>query len=145
LHLTPLAWKACRLASIGPWTSQALLRHGQRPTQESGEASSQGLLAFFEKQAIRNAEILLPRSDLAGPALVEGLTRLGNRVTPLVLYHTRCPEPLPAIDWTDVGEVVFTSPSGVMNFQKHYGPVPAGVRCTAIGPETRRALQHAQI
>jgi len=133
----------CRVASIGPATTAALARRGVQPELEPAESSSRGLLALYQSLGIKGAAILLPRSNLAGSFLVEELEQMGNRVTPVILYRTGPPEVFPALDWSSIGEIIFTSPSGVANFVKAYGQVPAGVVCQAIGPETKKALEAA--
>jgi uroporphyrinogen III methyltransferase/synthase len=105
-----------RLAAIGPATAGELEARGLCPDHVPptyvAEAIADGL------GDVRGKRILLPRADIARPALAECLRRGGARVTEVTAYRTVQPE----MDTRELGDVLsgvtaatFTSSSTVRN------------------------------
>ena len=79
----------------------------------------------------------MPRSDLSDKGLTKGLKKMGARVTAPIAYKNVMPENLPDLRLRSFDEIMFTSPSGVRNFIKRYGPVPETVKISCIGEVTK--------
>jgi uroporphyrinogen III methyltransferase/synthase len=148
-RLASLGWDSralhgLRIASVGAETTRALAQKGLSPDLQPRVESAQGLIKVFSEFLTRPAAMLLPHSDLAPRRLEQGLTRLGHRPVPVVLYRTIPATPV-TWDWDGIDQIYFTSPSGVKNFKHLHRKIPGNVHCAAIGPETERALRYAKI
>lgn len=132
-----------KIAAMGPATAEAL---GLRPDLMPGISTSAGLAAAFRRLSIRDAGILIPRSDIAPPDLPRALERLGARVDAPVAYRT-LPEPLaPGIlRGVRLDAVLFSSSSTVQGFAAacRRARVQPPACLVSIGPETSRALRRA--
>lgn len=139
-----------RVAAVGSATARALSQRGLPvdlvPPEFRG-AALPGAMAPLLRPGDR---VLMPRGDLADPALADRLTALGARVDDLVAYRT-VPEPgetaelLADLAAGRIDYASFTSSSTVTNLlQKLGGPGPlAGVRIAVIGPETQKTAEAA--
>jgi uroporphyrinogen-III synthase len=100
---------------------------------------------------LRDARVLLPRSDIAPPELADALTARGADVTAVVAYRTRVDsdgsEQLHRlleegqVDW-----ITFTSPSTVDGLLSAVDPAilrGRSVRLASIGPTTSAAMRQA--
>lgn len=129
-----------RLAAIGPATAAALQARGVFPDLIPEVYTAEGILAAFDQQeTIIGQRFLLARSDIARPALAEGLSARGARVDEIPAYRTvpvegeRLPPP------ADI--VTFTSSSTVRGYVNCLaGRDPAELlqdsRVVCIGPIT---------
>lgn len=134
-----------RIAAIGNSTKGALLERGIRADLAPEEESSAGLLREFKNINLKDKKIFLPRSDLSDKGLTGGMKRLGARVTASIAYGNEIPEDLPDLEPGSFDEIIFTSPSGVRNFMKRYGPVPEGIKVNCIGEVTRREARRCRL
>jgi uroporphyrinogen III methyltransferase/synthase len=145
VNLDSRALHGVKIASVGEQTTRALQAQGLAPDMQPQVETAKGLVEAFAQREVKGWRVLVPHSNLASKAMVRGLTAMGHRVTPLVVYRTTPPKNKYPVDWEGIQEVFFASPSGVRNFKQQVGQAPANVRCASIGPETERVLRHAKI
>jgi uroporphyrinogen III methyltransferase/synthase len=140
-----------RLAAIGPATAAALESHGLAADYMPDEYVAEAVAAGMGN--VRAMRVLLPRADIARPALADLLRRAGADVTEVVAYRTVRPN-VDAGELHDLLEnvtsVTFTSSSTVRNLgemaQDAGLDLPralAGVTVACIGPitaETARGM-----
>jgi uroporphyrinogen-III synthase len=108
---------AGKVAAIGPKTAEALRSRGAGVHLMPDEFRAEAILD--EIGAVKGQHILLPRADIARPALAEGLHAMGARVDEVTAYRTiRGQPPRIAFDALRAGVdiVTFTSSSTVRNF-----------------------------
>lgn len=148
------ALAACRVAAVGPATASALEAYGLRPDLVPERYETAALLeALNAYETIQGKTFLLPRSDIAGQALAEGLRQAGARVREVAAYRTLPGPPLgqdmlERLEQGAIDLVLFASPSAVRYFVEALpsgsrATVMTGLRAAAIGPVTAEAL-HAQ-
>lgn len=135
-----------RLCAIGPQTRKALeeltLRVEYVPSEYRAEEIVSGLKDLVEP----GDRVLLPRADIARPALPEGLARLGAVVDEVTAYSTvagRGNVPLVAeqLSRGEIDIITFTSSSTVRNFVELLGrervpALTARALVACIGPIT---------
>jgi uroporphyrinogen III methyltransferase / synthase len=105
-----------RLAAIGPATAAALEDHGLQADYVPDEYVAEAVAAGLE--AVRGQRMLLPRADIARPALADLLCEAGAEVVEVSAYRTLQPETDPAELRTTLARVTvatFTSSSTVRN------------------------------
>ena len=105
-----------RLAAIGPATAAALEEHGLRADYVPGEYVAEAVAAGLE--SVSGQRLLLPRADIARPALAELLREAGAEVVEVSAYRTLQPETAPAELRATLARVTvatFTSSSTVRN------------------------------
>lgn len=135
-----------RISAIGPATAEALAARGIRadlvPDEYVAEAVAEAM------GDVRGQRVLLPRADIARPALAERLARAGARVDEVVAYRTVQPDGLAtrlreAAQNVDV--ITFTSSSTVRHFVAALGEEARAVADRAvvacIGPITAKTAQ----
>jgi len=134
-----------KIAAVGTSTARHLL--GFRITADlvPNDESSRGLLSAFAKIDIKDKKIFLPRSNLSDKGLVKGFKKLGAKVTASVVYKNVMPDYLPDIDVKSLDEIMFTSPSGVRNFNKRYGKPPKSIKISCIGDVTLREAKKLKL
>jgi uroporphyrinogen-III synthase len=131
-------FERAHVAAIGPSTAQALRSLGVRVDFVPQEYVAERILDGLGDVA--GQRILLPRAEIARPALAEGLAAAGARVDEIPVYQTLQPAPDPAgleALRQGVDAITFTSSSTVRNFVSLTGTDtigPAIVAC--IGPIT---------
>lgn len=136
---------AAKFAAVGPATARAIERHGARVTVTADPHSAEGLIVQMAYQLECGSTVLYPRAAVARPILVDGLRRLGARVTEAPAYETmRSPAiaQLPAILESGVDCVVFCSPSAV-HAVLPYRRLIARSAIACIGPTTAAAATAA--
>jgi uroporphyrinogen III methyltransferase/synthase len=136
---------AAKLAAVGPATARAIERRGGRVAIIADPHSAEGLIVQMAYRLEGGSTVLYPRAAVARPILVDGLRRLGARVTEAPAYETM-PSPavreLPAILEAGVNCVVFCSPSAVRAVLPYRGLLgQTAVAC--IGPTTAAAATAA--
>lgn len=142
-------WLAgARVAVVGTGTAAALADRGVRadlvPQRFTTRGLAEALLGAGEP-----GRVLLPRADLAGPALAEELAAAGWDVEEVEAYRTVAAEALPAeaarrLSEGDVDAIAFPSSSTVRNLVELLGERPAeSVRVISIGPVTSEACARA--
>jgi uroporphyrinogen III methyltransferase/synthase len=77
-----------KIGAIGPATAGALEARGLHPDYVPKTYTSRSLLAGLNKQTMAGSRVLLPRADIAGNELTEGLVRLGAKVHQITAYRT---------------------------------------------------------
>ena len=102
---------------------------------------------------LRDARVLFPAADIAGPAVEEGLTTAGATVTRVTVYRTVLAADLldDVMSMLEDGKIhlaVFASSSAVSAFAKAAGPDGPqrwvrGVRIACIGPSTAETAAEA--
>jgi uroporphyrinogen-III synthase len=144
LALQPAISADTRVAAVGPATAAALRARGVAVDLVPATAGSAEELAAAWPHGVGQT-VLLPRSDLAAPALPEALSAKGYRVDDVTAYRT---EPLrPPEDVADdlragrITAVLFTSPSTVTALDGLQ--IAAGTVLGAIGRPTAAAVEKA--
>ncbi len=142
------SFAGARLAAIGPVTAQELGARGLRPELVPKQYVAEAILE--EIGDVAGKRILVPRADIAGPLLIEGLHAAGAHVDEVTAYRTL---PADAAKSEDVrsmlsdGEIdilTFTSSSTVRNFVGALEPLPqlSGVAVVGcIGPVTAQTAR----
>jgi len=139
-----------KIGAIGPATSKALAEKGIHPDYVPKIYTSQGFLAELKKADIAGCRVLLPRADIAGNELTDGIIKLGATVKQITAYKT-------AISTKGVSQgkrmllrgeidvITFTSASTVNSLLAILGQeweVIKQVKLACIGPNTAAALTH---
>lgn len=129
-----------KVISVGPTTTQSLIRHGISPFFESPTESATGIVTFFAQQQSKQEQILLPRSVQGIPYLPEELIKQGYTVHDVAVYGTS-PNPLAQkVDLNLFNKIVFSSPSCVKAFVLLYGQLPTHCQLVARGESTYQEL-----
>ena len=127
-----------KVAAIGPATAAALRRRGVQVRLVPAEYWAEAILD--EIGDVAGQSILLPRADIARPALADGLRARGARVDEVPAYRTVPTTPAPAaFDALRAGVdvITFTSSSTVRNFVARTAGLNYGDPLVAcIGPVT---------
>jgi uroporphyrinogen III methyltransferase/synthase len=137
-----------KIGAIGPVTARALEGKGIRPDYLPEIYTSQGFLAGLKKKGIAGCRVLLPRADIAGSELSDGLAKLGAEVQQVTAYRTATATKsnLQAKQMLLRGEIdviTFTSASTVNSLLAILGQrweVVKQARLACIGPNTAAAL-----
>lgn len=126
-----------RLAAIGPATAEALAIHGLQADYVPHEYVAEAVAAGLEN--VRGQRVLLPRADIARPALADLLREGGAEVIQVSAYRTLLPE----IDTgklhkllARVNVITFTSSSTVQNL---------ATLAAKAGLDLLRALEHTTV
>ncbi len=152
-HKDARALASVRIASVGPETTRAIEDKGIHPDLEPERFETEALVEAFEKRkpGLEGKRVLLFRTQIAPPALVNGLRKLGADVKQITAYRTVVPKSVPA----DVREnllkglvdiVTFTSSSTVTHFVKLVGlknvlKMARRTKFVSIGPVTSATLK----
>jgi uroporphyrinogen III methyltransferase/synthase len=142
-----------RLAAIGPATAAALQRNGLSADYMPGEYMAEAVAAGLGP--VENRRILLPRADIARPALAELLRQGGANVVEVTAYRTGTPEIGPDLGAGSLDRLLrgvtaatFTSSSTVRNLaglaRDRGVDLPAvlqGAIVACIGPITAQTAQ----
>lgn len=136
---SPLAAVAnLKIAAIGPVTAEALRRRGAQVHLMPDEYRAEAILEVIGD--VTGLRILLPRADIARPALADGLRARGAHVVEVPAYRTVRGNPSPAAFdalCAGVDVITFTSSSTVRNFVSLTDGVDYGRPLIAcIGPVT---------
>lgn len=147
------AFGAAKIASVGPETSGALLRHGAKPDLEPKRYETLAIAESFKAKyrTLKGKNILLLRTNIAPPALEIALKKQGARVTRVEAYRTRRPAVVSpaakdAMKKNRIDFVTFTSSSTANHFVQLLGKAQAKTaikrsRIASIGPVTSRTLR----
>ncbi len=132
-----------QVAAVGPGTAAALEARGIVPSLVPARHTGTALARAFPAGTGR---VLVPRTTIATPDLVEGLRARGWTVRPVAAYRTIRVRSLPAearraLRAGQVDAVAFTSASTVDGFLRLARDLVNGPRVVAIGPETARAAR----
>ena len=147
---TAAALDEVRICAVGPATGARLAQHGLTvdltPADHRGEGVS---AALREGRDLRGMPILLPRADIARPALSDALRAAGAEVSEVTAYRTVAVAGWPALPVREmlrqrrIDAVTFTSASAVRSAVQSLGAAQAagllGATVVAsIGPVTAR-------
>lgn len=140
-----------RIGVIGPATAEALENRGLRADCVPRKYTSRSLLMQLQKEDIAGRRILLPRADIAGKELSQGLAHLGAEVHEITAYRTvtNARGVIQAKNMIMAGEidvVTFTSSSTVTSLVKALGKkqkVMDKVIIACIGPVTAATASRA--
>lgn len=122
------AFAGARLGAIGPVTAEELMQRGLRADLVPDQYVAEAILN--EIGAVEGQRVLLPRADIARPALADGLLDAGADVDEIAAYRT---VPADAEDADQIREMLaageidiltFTSSSTVRNFVAALEPLP---------------------
>ncbi|MEG2855292.1 uroporphyrinogen-III C-methyltransferase [Bacteroides sp.] len=130
-----------KIASVGPVTSDELLKRHICPDLESSTESAEGLIAWFTQEGIVGKRILLPRSDKGMTTLSDKLEQIGNQVTNLVVYENTPHPEVVKVDLSHYDKILFSSPSGVESFKNRYIHLPDGIPLVGKGKTTSNKLK----
>jgi uroporphyrinogen III methyltransferase/synthase len=137
-----------RIGAIGPATARALEEKGLHPDYLPETYTSQGFLAGLKGQDIAKCRVLLPRADIAGNELADGITELGAEVHRVTAYRTVAVrksvlQGKQMLLRGEIDVVTFTSASTVNNLLAILGQeweVMKVAKLACIGPNTAAAL-----
>ena len=138
-----------RIGVIGPATARALEERGLHPDYLPETYTSQGFLAKLNRQDIAQHRVLLPRADIAGKELTNGLARLGAEVHQVTAYKTTATTEKAVslgkqmLLGGKIDVITFTSASAVTNLLATLGQeweVINRVKVACIGPNTAAAV-----
>ncbi|CAN5231603.1 uroporphyrinogen-III synthase [soil metagenome] len=127
-----------KVAAVGETTATAMTAAGYRvdfvPVKDN---SARGLVAEWPGASGR---VLVPQSDIAEPALVDGLAGLGVDAEYVPAYRTIgvpvAPEIAADVAAGRVGIILLSSGSVARQVQAQLGPLPEDTIVAAIGPRT---------
>ncbi len=151
--------KGIRIATVGPSTASRVNRYGIRVDLTPGEYRADGLIdALAAISPVRNAKVLLPRSDIGREVIADDLRTAGAEVTDVVAYRTLLAEGERDSDRDvyrmlldgEIDAITFTSASTVRNFAQIHGEDQAAdllrdVVVACIGPVTAEAAHQLGI
>jgi len=133
---------SARIAAIGPSTAGMLQSLMVDVDFVPGEYVAERILDGLGDVAQKR--ILLPRAEMARPALAEALEQIGASVDEIPVYHTLQPPPDPAgleALRRGVDVITFTSSSTVRNFVSLAGAETGGALVACIGPITAQTAR----
>jgi uroporphyrinogen III methyltransferase/synthase len=137
-----------KIGAMGPATAGAVEKRGLCPDYIPRTYTSRSLLAGLKKQDVAGRRILLPRADIAGTELTDGLTKLGAKVHQVTAYRTvTVARPISQakqmLSHGEIDVITFTSASTVTSLMAilgHKWEVIKQARLACIGPSTAEAL-----
>jgi uroporphyrinogen III methyltransferase / synthase len=148
-----------RICAVGPSTASRLLRYGVRADLTPAEYRAEALMDGLRGSGpLRGKRVLLPRADIGGEVLTDGLRQAGADVADVIAYRTTLAQGDGAEDRDiyrmlldgQIDAVTFTSASTVRNFARIHGEDQAadllgGTVVASIGPVTAEAAQQLGI
>jgi uroporphyrinogen III methyltransferase/synthase len=144
------AFAGARLAAIGPITAQELRARGLRPDLVPEQYVAEAILEDIG--GVAGQRILLPRADIARPALAEGLLAADAQVDDVTAYRTARASAKDAqgiresLAAGEIDVLTFTSSSTVRNFVAALEPLPDLPQDTivaCIGPITAQTAEES--
>ncbi len=129
------------LSSLGNATSKALREFGLRVTPETEDNAAVSFLEAFKAKGVEGENILLPCSTAGLSVLPAGLSKLGNRIDTIVIYHNELPDNVARHNLDEFFGIVFTSPTTVKNFFRIYDRLPAHLQVKTRGRFTQQLLE----
>ncbi len=137
-----------KIAAVGVKTALELENNGRNADYSGTKNTAENLVnELMEKESLANLNILLPLGNLAPGTLQTRLSKIAN-VTRIDVYKTvktvvTDTEPIERIKKNRYDLVLFTSPSGVVNFADTVEPeyVNRELRVASIGEVTTRAAE----
>jgi len=138
-----------KVGAIGPATARALESKGIRPDYLPERYTSEGFIAGLRKEDVAGYRVLLPRADIAGNELMEGLAMLGAEVHQVTAYRTitvsrSVSQAKQMLLRGAIDVITFTSASTVNSLLAILGrrwQVIRQAKLACIGPNTSKALK----
>jgi uroporphyrinogen III methyltransferase/synthase len=132
-----------KVCAVGDQTARALIDRGIKPDLVAAEFTSRSLAKELARQEVKGAHVFHPGADKMNPDFEKLLTKLGAKVTNLVLYRIDkvAPENVEAVDASDW--ITFASAQTVRNFMEAVGNRPIRAKIACIGPITAKAVRQA--
>ena len=136
-----------QLGVIGAATANALAQRGLQVDLMPERYTSRGLLKELQCQDMTGRRVLLPRADIAGKELTDGLTQLGAEVEEIAAYQTTpntggIPQAKEKVLTGEIDIITFSSASTVVNLVTALSNELEALNNTVIaciGPETEAA------
>jgi len=137
-----------KIGAIGPATAGALEERGLHPDYVPKIYTSQSFLTGLKKQDVAGSRVLLPRADIAGNELSQGLVKLGAKVHQVTAYRTATvtdssSQAKQMLLRGEIDVITFTSASTVNGLLAILGQkweIIKQARLACIGPNTVAAL-----
>ena len=141
------------IGAIGPATAKTLEEKGLHPDYLPKTFTSQGFLAGLSKIDIAGHRVLLPRANIAGNELAEGLIKLGAEVHQVTAYKTAptkkgVSQGKEMLLRGEIDVVTFTSASTVNSLLAILGQrreVIKRAKLACIGPNTAAVLTENEL
>ncbi|NNM53879.1 MAG: uroporphyrinogen-III synthase [Spirochaetales bacterium] len=124
---------------MGQSTAQALRDDGWNVDLIAEREDARGLVEALASRESEGNRLLFPASEIASDVLSK-LAERGWRVQRVTVYKNRqlaCPDP----DWTQIDEVVVTSPSCARALADCFPQLPSHLLLSPMGEPTAIALQ----
>ncbi len=140
------AFGTCRIAAIGPATSEALRERGIHPDLVPDQYLTAAVAEALKAQGLDGARMLLPRTDIVGEGLAGVLSAQGAAVDQVIAYRTIQAKHLDPLLLESVDIVTFASASTVKNLITLLNGATGLLEKTTIaciGPITARAAREA--
>jgi uroporphyrinogen III methyltransferase/synthase len=132
-----------KVCAVGDQTARALIERGIRPDLVAAEFTSRSLARELARQGVQGSHVFHPGADKMNPDFEKVLSKVGAKVTNLVLYRIDkvAPENVEAIE--DADWVTFASAQTVRNFMEAVGNRTIAAKVACIGPITAAAARKA--
>ncbi len=130
-----------QIIAIGKSTAAKLIQEGWTPHFTAADESQEGVIDLLKSQDLHDAYIFYPRSTIARKKLEHYMISRSVRHQICDLYETVFQKPEPFPDFSNIDEIIFTSPSTVKGFIAAFGAIPANKKLTCIGPITQEELK----
>jgi uroporphyrinogen III methyltransferase/synthase len=143
--------KGIQICAIGPATRDCVEEYHIRVDLVPEAYVSHAVVEAFRSMDIAGANVLLPRAEIAGNIIPDGLTGLGAQVDVATAYRTVSSGEdggfvKKLMDSGKIDVIAFTSPSTVINFKDIIGKetiIPNHIKIACIGPVTEDACRRA--
>lgn len=137
-----------KIAVVGPKTALELKNTGRTADYTGSGGTAESLInEMIEKEWVQDCKVLLPLGNLAPDSIQKRLSQIAE-VTRINVYKTLKTDvsdnsPIERIKNNCYDLVLFTSPSGVINFAETLGPhyLDPELRFACIGRVTERAAE----
>jgi uroporphyrinogen III methyltransferase/synthase len=132
-----------KVCAVGDQTARALVERGIQPDLVAAEFTSRSLARELAQEGVKGAHVFHPGADKMNPDFEKVLSKVGAKVTNLVLYRIDkvAPENVDAVD--DADWVTFASAQTVRNFMEAVGDRQIRAKVACIGPITAAAARKA--
>lgn len=150
-----------RIVAVGPMTSEALMRHGINGALVPEHYSSEGILDYFSRFALKGYRVVLVRSSAADDHLSISLASRGALVETITVYRSTIPanvesvfDFLAGLEKGQFQAVLFTSAASASNLfsiaerenpRSHLIHLMRSTLVGAIGPATATRLRELGI
>lgn len=128
-----------RCFCVGAATKALLAEYGISSMAPDNE-HAEGVIEILKKELTHGVEVLWVHSKSSRPVIGEFLQSKGTSFTSLSLYQPVTIEKIEPVDFQEIKEVIFSSPSTVHAFFKQAYKLPKDLILTPIGPITAQAL-----